>query len=126
MSVVLDSSAVLTVINGEAGAERVEDVLMGGSISAANFSEVLSKLVDKGRDDGDAVAMLDALPLTVLPLDAAQARRAGLLRRQTRKLGLSLGDRACLALAVELGLPVVTADRAWAELDLGIEVAVVR
>lgn len=126
MSVVLDSSAVLTVINGEAGAERVEDVLMGGSISAANFSEVLSKLVDKGRDDGDAVAMLDALPLTVLPLDAAQARRAGLLRRQTRKLGLSLGDRACLALAVELGLPVVTADRAWAQLDLGIEVAVVR
>ena len=126
MSVVLDSSAVLTVINGEAGAERVEDALMGGSISAANFSEVLSKLVDKGRDDGDAVAMLDALPLTVLPLDAAQARRAGLLRRQTRKLGLSLGDRACLALAVELGLPVVTADRAWAELDLGIEVAVVR
>lgn len=126
MSVVLDSSAVLTVINGEAGAERVEDALMGGSISAANFSEVLSKLVDKGHDDGNAVAMLDALPLTVLPLDAAQARRAGLLRRQTRKLGLSLGDRACLALAVELGLPVVTADRAWAELDLGIEVAVVR
>ena len=126
MSVVLDSSAVLTVINGEAGAERVEDALMGGSISAANFSEVLSKLVDRGRDDGDAVAVLDALPLTVLPLDAAQARRAGLLRRQTRKLGLSLGDRACLALAVELGLPVVTADRAWAELDLGIEVAVVR
>ncbi len=126
MSVVLDSSAVLTVINGEAGAERVEAVLTGGSISAANFSEVLSKLVDKGHDDGDAVAVLDALPLTVLPMDAAQARRAGLLRRQTRKLGLSLGDRACLALAVETGLPVVTADRAWAQLDLGIPVTVVR
>ena len=126
MSVVLDSSAVLTVINGEAGAERVEGVLTGGSISAANFSEVLSKLVDKGRDDGDAVAVLDALPLTVLPMDVAQARRAGLLRRQTRTLGLSLGDRACLALAVETGLPVVTADRAWAQLDLGIQVTVVR
>lgn len=126
MSVVLDSSAVLTVINGEAGAERVEDVLTGGSISVANFSEVLSKLVDKGHDDGDAVAVLDALPLTVLPMDAAQARRAGLLRRQTRTLGLSLGDRACLALAVETGLPVVTADRVWAQLDLGIQVTVVR
>lgn len=126
MNVVLDSSAVLAVINGEAGAERVEDALPGGAISAANFSEVLSKLVDKGHDDGEAVAALDALPLTVLPLDAAQARRAGLLRRQTRRLGLSLGDRVCLALAVELRLPVVTADRAWAQLDLGVEVAVVR
>ena len=126
MNVVLDSSAVLAVINGEAGAERVEDALPGGTISAANFSEVLSKLVDKGHDDGEAVAALDALPLTVLPLDAAQARRAGLLRRQTRRLGLSLGDRVCLALAVELRLPVVTADRAWAQLDLGVEVAVVR
>lgn len=126
MNVVLDSSAVLAAINGEAGAERVEDALPGGAISAANFSEVLSKLVDKGHDDGEAVAALDALPLTVLPVDAAQARRAGLLRRQTRRLGLSLGDRVCLALAVELRLPVVTADRAWAQLDLGVEVAVVR
>lgn len=126
MNVVLDSSAVLAAINGEAGAERVEDALPGGAISAANFSEVLSKLVDKGHDDGEAVAALDALPLTVLPVDAAQARRAGLLRRQTRRLGLSLGDRVCLALAVELKLPVVTADRVWAQLDLGIEIAVVR
>lgn len=126
MNVVLDSSAVLAAINGEAGAERVEDALPGGAISAANFSEVLSKLVDKGHDDGEAVAALDALPLTVLPVDAAQARRAGLLRRQTRRLGLSLGDRVCLALAVELRLPVVTADRVWAQLDLGIEIAVVR
>lgn len=126
MSVVLDSSAVLAVINGEAGAESVEDVLAGGSIGAANFSEVLSKLVDRGHDDGAAAAVLDALPLTVLPMDAAQARRAGLLRRRTRALGLSLGDRACLALAVETGLPVVTADRAWAQLDLGVEVTVIR
>lgn len=126
MNVVLDSSAVLAAINGAAGAERVEDALPGGAISAANFSEVLSKLVDKGHDDGEAVAALDALPLTVLPVDAAQARRAGLLRRQTRRLGLSLGDRVCLALAVELRLPVVTADRVWAQLDLGIEIAVVR
>ena len=126
MSAVLDSSAVLAVINGEAGAERVEDLLTGGSIGAANFSEVLSKLVDRGHDDGAAAAVLDALPLTVLPMDAAQARRAGLLRRQTRRLGLSLGDRACLALALETGLPVVTADRVWAQLDLGIEVTVVR
>ena len=126
MSVVLDASAVLAVLNSEPGAEMVKDVLMGGSISATNFSEVIAKLVDSGLDDGDAIGVLDALPLTVHPVDVVQARRAGLLRRQTRKRGLSLGDRTCLALAVTLGFPVMTADRAWTELDLGVEVTVIR
>ena len=126
MSVVLDASAVLAVLNSEPGAEMVKDVLMGGSISATNFSEVIAKLVDNGLDDGDAIGVLDALPLTVHPVDVVQARRAGLLRRQTRKHGLSFGDRTCLALAVTLGFPVMTADRAWTELDLGVEVTVIR
>ena len=126
MSAVLDASAVLAVLNGEAGAAAVRDILMGASMSATNYSEVLSKLVDYGHDDDDAIGALDALPLDVLPVDMAQARRAGLLRRRTRELGLSLGDRACLALAVELGLPAITADRAWAALDLGVDVTVIR
>lgn len=126
MSVVLDSSAVLALIDGEPGAERVEEVLRSGSMSAVNFSEVIAKLVDKGLDDGDALGALDALPLTIHPVDVEQARRAGLLRRRTRKHGLSLGDRACLALAAVLEVPAMTADRAWTELDSDIEIVVIR
>lgn len=126
MSAVLDSSTVLAVINGEPGAEAVADVLMGASISAVNYSEVIAKLVDYGLDDDDALGALDALPLTVVPVDAAQARLAGLLRRRTRTHGLSLGDRFCLALAFALGLPAVTADRAWTAVALDLEVTVIR
>ena len=126
MSVVVDASAVLAVLNGEVDAERIEDVPVGGLISATNFSEVLSKLVDIGLDDDAAVSAFDALMLTVVPVDAVQAKHAGLLRRQTREHGLSLGDRACLALAASREFPAITADRVWAKLDLGIEVRVIR
>ena len=126
MSVVLDASAVLAVLNGEPGAGLVEQVLVGGSISAVNFSEVIAKLVDNGLDDDEVLGALDALALTIHPFDVAQARRAGLLRRQTRHYGLSLGDRACVALAVGLGVPAMTADQAWAGLDLDLEVTLIR
>ena len=126
MTVVLDASAVLAVVNSEPGIEMVQDVWMDASISAVNYSEVIAKLVDSGLDDADTIDILDALPLTVHDVDIAQARQAGLLRRQTREHGLSLGDRACLALAVSLGLPVLTADRVWVDLGLGIEVIVIR
>ena len=126
MTVVLDASAVLAVVNSEPGAEMVQDVWTDGSISVVNYSEVIAKLVDSGLDDADTIGILDALPLTVHDVDITQARQAGLLRRQTRERGLSLGDRTCLALAVSLGLPVMTADRAWMALDLGVEVIVVR
>ena len=126
MTVVLDASAVLAVINGEPGAEIVQDVWMDASISAANYSEVIAKLVDTGLDDAEAIGILEALPFTVHALDVSQARQAGLLRRWTREYGLSLGDRACLALAALLGLPAMTADRAWIDVDLGIDVIVIR
>ena len=126
MTLVLDASAVLAVINGETGAEMVQNVWMDASISAVNYSEVIAKLVDSGLDDTDTIDILDALPLTVHDVDVAQARQAGLLRRQSREHGLSLGDRACLALAVSLGLPVMTADHVWTEMDVGIEVIVIR
>ena len=67
MTVILDSSAVLAVINSEPGAKIVKDILIGGSISATNFSEVIAKLVDSGLDDLDAIGVLDALALTVHP-----------------------------------------------------------
>ena len=126
MNAVVDASAVLAVLNGELNAEKVKDIPVGGLISATNFSEVLAKLVDIGLGDDAAISAFDALMLTVVPVDAGQAKHAGLLRRQTREHGLSLGDRACLALAASRGFPAVTADRVWAELDLGIEIRVTR
>ena len=126
MTIALDASAVLAVINGEPGAEMVQDAWTDASISAANYSEVIAKLVDTGLDDAEAIGILEALPITVHALDAAQAQRAGLLRRQTREHGLSPGDRTCLALAASLGLPAMTADRAWMDLDLDMEIVVIR
>ena len=126
MTVVLDASALLAMINSESGAETVYGAMTGASMSAVNYSEVIAKLVDKGYADDRAIDQLDALPITIHPVDAAQARRAGRLRRPTRERGLSLGDRACLALAIERRLPALTADRAWAGLDLGVEIVVIR
>ena len=126
MNVVLDASALLAMINSEPGGETVFGALAGASISAANYAEVIAKLADKGHDNGQAVSLLDALPITVRPMDIAQARRAGMLRSRTRERGLSLGDRACLALAIELEIPAFTADRAWAGLDVGVDITVIR
>ena len=126
MTIALDASAVLAVINSEPGAEMVQRAWTDASVSAVNYSEVIAKLVEAGLDDAEAIGVLEALPITVHALDAAQAQRAGLLRRQTREHGLSLGDRACLALAMMLGLPAMTADHGWIDLDLGIEIVVIR
>ena len=126
MTIALDASAILAVINSEPGAEMVQNAWTDAAISAVNYSEVIAKLVETGLDDAEAIGILEALPITVHALDIAQAQRAGLLRRQTREHGLSLGDRACLALAMMLGLPAMTADHGWIDLDLGIETVVIR
>ena len=126
MSVVLDASALLAVIEGEPGAAKVEDALADSVISAVNFSEVVAKLVDRGFGNEGVAARMNALPLVIHAFDADQAWRAGSLRRTTRTSGLSLGDRACLALAETLEAPAMTMDRAWADLDLEVEVTMAR
>ena len=83
-------------------------------------------MIDKGLDGPTVVAGLSELDIIVVDMDRPQAERAGLLRRETRALGLSLGDRACLALALDSGSIALTGDRAWAALTLGIEVELVR
>jgi ribonuclease VapC len=123
---VLDASALLCVLFGEPGAERVETVLSGAQVSAVNFSEVVAKLVDRGAPDDIIVGDLRELDIDIIQMDHAQAERAGLMRRKTRAAGLSVGDRACLALAGMRGAVAVTADRAWAGLDVGVTVEVVR
>ncbi len=113
---VLDASAVLCLIRDEPGADKVKAVLADSSISAVNLSEVIAKMADLGMDADLIDAVLDPLQLPAVPFDAVLARVAGLMRPATRSLGLSLGDRACLALAEQSGATAMTTDRAWRSL----------
>jgi PIN domain nuclease of toxin-antitoxin system len=124
--VVVDASALLALLNGEPGAEGVAKLLPAAAIGAVNFSEVVAKLVDAGVPEARLRRSLDALGLEVHAFDDEQAWETGLLRTGTRDFGLSLGDRACLALGRVLGRPVLTADRSWRKLRLGVEVLTVR
>ena len=128
---VLDASAVLAFLHGERGADVVSDALADVSVvSAANWAEVLSKFSDEGEDpdaiaegvesEGALFSGLEVLPVT------DDARTIARLRPLTRSGGLYLGDRACLALALRLGYGVLTADRQWASLALGIEIRLIR
>lgn len=123
---VLDASAVLAAFFDEPGAGLVAERMAGALFSAVNLTEVIAKLVDRGLPADRILDIMAQLDVEVVPLDAAQAAVAGLLRAETRAAGLSLGDRACLALAVSRGGIAVTANRAWADLAIGAEVEVVR
>jgi len=122
---VLDASAVLALLNQEQGADRVAALLPRSVVSAVNACEVVSKLVDAGMSDDDAQSSLELLKLEVVTFDLETAFAAAGLIRQGRKLGLSLGDRCCLALALLRSSTAVTAARAWSQLDVGIELEVI-
>jgi len=124
--IVLDASALMAVLREEPGAAAVEAVLDQAAISAVNLSEVHAKLVERGTPAEIAWSWLVDLDLDVVRFDTPQARIAGDLRPLTRARGLSLADRACLALAQVLGLPAMTADRAWSGLAVGIEIRAIR
>lgn len=124
--VVLDSSAVLAVIHGERGAEVVAPLLDGAMLSAVNYAEVVSKLVERGAGWEFASSNILKIGIVVVEFGFDLANRAGEFRRQTRHLGLSLADRACLALAEREGLPALTADRSWSSVDVGVEVRLIR
>jgi PIN domain nuclease of toxin-antitoxin system len=124
--VVLDSSAVLAVIHGERGADVVTQALDGAMLSAVNYAEVVTKLVERGTAWEFARTNVLKLGITVVAFDIDLANRAGELRRQTRHLGLSLADRACLALAERERLPALTGDRSWSKVNLGIEIRLIR
>jgi ribonuclease VapC len=122
---VLDASALLALLNREPGAERVRSVLTEAIVSTFNCAEVYSKLSQWKVPPASFDDIISVVP-TVISFDITLARRVGELQAATRHLGLSLGDRACLALAEREGLPALTAERRWAQLDLGVAVELIR
>lgn len=125
-AIVADASAILAALKNEPFSNVDPRSLVGSTVSAVNVCEVLTKLHDDGLTDSQAHAAISVMDLRVVPFDGPQASAAARLRSTTRHVGLSLGDRACLALASGLGCPVVTADRVWASLDVGVEIVVIR
>jgi PIN domain nuclease of toxin-antitoxin system len=107
----------MCLIRNERGADIVKDALPDSVIGAVNLAEVITKMDEFGMDAPLIAAVLDPLQLNVIPFDASLAHACGVLRRQTREFGLSLGDRACLALALKRGAVALTTDRAWAHLN---------
>lgn len=126
MTVVLDASALLAVIYSEAGAEKVTEAMNDATISVVNLSETFAKMLDRGFPERDARLILDGFSVRHADFDTESCFSAGALRAATRKRGLSFADRACLALARREQATVLTTDRAWADLDLGVDVQVIR
>ena len=125
--VVLDASAILALINLERGHENLTPELLANSVcGAVNLSEVHGKLVSRGWPPNEAWEDATSPIQQVLPFDSEQAKIAGDITVQTRPFGLSLGDRACLALALSINAPVYTAERTWKKLKLQVPVHVIR
>ena len=124
--VVLDASALLALVNQEPGQAVVAELLPRSLVSVVNASELVAKLTDQEMPGNKIHDVLVALNLTVVPFDEGQGLIADYLRPVTKHLGLSLGDRACLALGLQTQCPVVTADKAWAKLEVGVGIQVIR
>ncbi len=125
--VVLDASAILALLNEEPGAEKITpELLSRATTSAVNLAEVQTILVREGGDPDESWALVIDPISEVEPFTAEQARIAGTLIQKARSLRLSLGDRACLALAIALDAPVYTTDQLWKKLKLGVPIHVLR
>jgi len=126
-SIVLDASALLAVLNREPGAENLPpELLAQATISTVNLAEAHTKLVREGIDPDEAWEDVMGPIQDCAPFTAEQAKIAGSLVARTRSIGLSLGDRACLALGLTLKAPVYTTDRDWKSLKLGVRIHVIR
>jgi len=126
MTVVLDASALLVLLHDEPGAASVVPLLEGAAVSAVNWSEVVQKAATRGVDMTGLRDDVETLGVHIVIFDADSAEATADLWTITRNAGLSLGDRACLALARALGATAVTADKAWAEINAGVAVQLLR
>ncbi len=126
MITVLDASALLAFLHDEPGAGQVSAVLDGARVSAVNWSEVLQKSLRRLASIEGMEQDFRDIGVIFEPFTATQAALAASFWSDTHQLGLSLADRACLALARESSAQVLTADRAWSQLDLGVEIRIIR
>ncbi|MGH9447880.1 MAG: type II toxin-antitoxin system VapC family toxin [Terriglobia bacterium] len=125
--IVLDASAILAILNGEAGADKLTpELLSTATSSTVNLAEVQSKLVAQGLDPHDAWEATLSPIREAAAFTPEHAQTVGSLVTQTRAAGLSLGDRACLALGLALGAPVYTANKSWKKLKLGVQIHIIR
>jgi ribonuclease VapC len=125
---VLDASAVLAAILVEDGADVVIANMANGHLSAVNLSETITKLIEYGVSPQEAMRQIGRLELEINAFDSEQAEATACLRKPTKQFGLSLGDRACLALGKRLGMPILTSDeRMWASKEnVGLDIRMIR
>jgi ribonuclease VapC len=126
---ILDAAAVVAFLNREPGHEAMTDVLAAGAgICAANVAETIGILMRHGLTAAEAIEAVEGLPVTTFDVDPDLAKRIGALEPPTRRFGLSLGDRCCLALAARERLPALTTDQVWAQAGplIGVEVRLIR
>jgi ribonuclease VapC len=124
--IALDASALIALLRGEKGADRVAARLNGAILSTVNLAEVLTKATEWGRDPTEVLQEVAKLPLTFVPVSEEHALAAALLRPLTRSAGLSLGDRLCLALALTMGCAAMTAESVWQGLPHGVAIELIR
>jgi len=124
--IALDTSALLAFLFREKGHERVTAIMNRACLSAVNLAEVIGRFVLDGHDGNMVLQRLTSAPWEIVPFGASEAAITASLLPRTRRLGLSLGDRACLALALARRIPAITADRTWLKLDLDIKIEVIR
>ncbi len=121
---VVDASAVIALILGEPGARRIEGIIADCAITTVNLAETVGYFARNGAAEPAIREMLDALRLETVLFDPELAYVAGVLLPVTREAGLSLGDRACLALARRLSVRAITTDRSWARIATAAQVEV--
>lgn len=126
MTSVLDASSLLAFLHDEPGAPRVWAALPGALVSTVNWSEVVQKALQRDADIAGLHDDFAQVGVEFVPFSVQQAQIAALLWPRTRASGLSLGDRACLALGLERGAPILTADQAWSGLRIGVPIEQIR
>jgi PIN domain nuclease of toxin-antitoxin system len=123
---VLDASALIAFLRKEPGAIRVAKVITRSCISAINLAETISKMVEYGKPLEAVSFQIERLQIPVIPFDSEQAKIVASFWKPRRSAGLSLGDRACLALALKVSLPALTTESTWEKCNLGVRVIRIR
>lgn len=126
MSTILDASALLALIFDEPGADIVAEHVRGSRLLAINFAEVIQRVIAIDGNPARAEEAIDRLEIIVVPFDRGLARLTAELRERTAFMGASLADRACLAFGLLVGLPILSSDKDWGKLDIGVEIRLIR